>query len=752
MLPRAYVEMSSPPEVKRAAIVRRWHAYRRTSGAMAAFLGLASAIILGWPEVLVLAGLGVVIAVDATLALRSARVRTTLTIAADIVLTGLAMSAVGVPGVAVGVVVSYFVLVVAVLGEPRAGWRLGLLAASMGFVVTFGLDVLGLSEHPVQHTIVGGIIVVAVFGLSTVGVASEFARVTRRSDRSFGRRVEVADAISAASRALVAGDDVGAMAAALDVIRDATSTTVVFVERNVDDPKLGLCAVVEERSVDTPRPHASFDRSARMPWSIVPGARSHLDGGAPFFYRVEETRGTTYDRGGEAGIQVEVNLPIMVNGVWAGVVGAADGDPDRIWRTDDLMLLRSLADLTAALWERTDGSRARESLIGNLDRRLRFEEALASSSRALLGERSADLETALKSIGSAARVDEVWVTETVTDESGDPAARVAAAWAAPGIEATRDAELVVSYEAIPDVRRALQADEVAFWDDGETILVSVATTVAGAWHGSVSFARHENDALWTERDVAFYQTVANILSAFFERSANRARLEESLSSKDQLIATVSHELRTPLTAVVGLAEVLIAGGKSFGLEEHDQLMEIIASSSREMVDLVDDLLVAARSQDGSLPVFPERIDLSLLAQSVLSQLVVPDGVDVIIEDTDSVALADPVRVRQIIRNLLTNAFRYGDSPITVSVGKRDGAAYLDVHDRGSGVLPGDRDRIFDPYTRAESSRTVKDSVGLGLALSRRLANLMHGSLTYVVGEGTTFRLTVPLPDRETTQA
>lgn len=339
------------------------------------------------------------------------------------------------------------------------------------------------------------------------------------------------------------------------------------------------------------------------------------------------------------------------------------------------------------------------------------------------------------------------MTETVSANNGDPAARVAAVWAAPGVESVHDIGLVVPYEATPGVRRALQADEVAYWDDDGTNLVSVAITVAGAWYGSVSFARHENNTHWTERDVAFYQTITNILSAFFERSANRARLEESLASKDQLIATVGHELRTPLTAVVGLAEELITAGESFGIEERDQLMQIIASSSRRMVGLVDDLLVAARSQDGSLPVFPERIDLSLLAQSVLSQLSIPDGIEVIIEDTDSVAFADPVRVRQVIRNLLTNAFRYGDSPIAVSVGQHDGAAYLDVNDRGSGISLSDRDRIFEPYARAESSRTVKGSVGLGLALSRRLAHLMGGSLTYVDGAGTTFRLTLPLPER-----
>lgn len=93
----------------------------------------------------------------------------------------------------------------------------------------------------------------------------------------------------------------------------------------------------------------------------MPRARSHLEGGAPFFYRVEESQGTVYGRGGESGVQVEVGVPIVVNGVWAGLIGAADSDPDRVWRTDDLILLRTLA----------------------------------TSSRALLGEQAIDLEPAL---------------------------------------------------------------------------------------------------------------------------------------------------------------------------------------------------------------------------------------------------------------------------------------------------------------------------------------------------------------------
>ncbi len=694
---------------------------------------------------LLIAVLGAGIAIDATLALRNARSETTGTMVADILLTGAALVVAGVPGAGIGTVVAYFILLVAVVGESFKDWTVGLLAIAVGFVASFLPHVIGLHGQPLERSIVAGIVTVAVFGLATVGIVREFIKVNRVWNRSSGRQVEVADAISTASRVLVARDDVAAMGRALDAIRDAMNTSVVFVERNVEDPTHGLCAVVDDRSVDQHHVHPSFDRSAMMPWSVMPGARSHLEGGAPFFYRVEEARGTSYDRGGEFGIRAEVDVPIIVNGTWVGVIGAADDDVERTWRTDDLILLRTLADLTGALWEREESSRIRESLIGNLDGRLRYEEALAKASRTLLGEQSIDVSPALMAVGTAADVDEIYIAETVMAEDGTPGARIAAVWTTAGASPTHDVDDIVPYELIPEIRHAIQNNEVAFYDWKLSKWLIVAINVGGAWYGTVSFARSGIDSSWSDRDIAFCQTIADILGAFFERSQNRARLERSLSSKDHLIASVSHELRSPLTAVVGLADEIIIAGDAIGAEERVQLMEIILESSKEMADLVEDLLVSARSEDGTLPVFPERIDLSLLARSVISQMVVPERSEVIVRDEDCVAFADPVRVRQIIRNLLTNAIRYGTSPITVSVGHHEGHAFLDVHDAGAGIPDQDHERVFEPYERSDSSRAVQSSVGLGLALSRRLAELMDGSLTYVEGDGATFRLSVPLP-------
>jgi len=743
-LSRSHLDLPHESQSTRVAVTGRWHALRQVTGLITVFLAVTSGLILSWPAMAVVAVLGLGIAADAFLASKFKRAAIGPTLVADISFTGFALILADVPSAAVGVVVAYFVLVVAVLGRSSSSWWIGLYAIVVGAIASFvSLPFSPSVAHDVQ-SLVAGIIVVAVFGISTIAMVREFVVVSRRGTESTGRRIEIADAIARASRAMVADDDASAIAEALEPIREALDVSVVFIERNVEDPEIGLCAVVVERVVSAGNVHPSLDYQARVAWSEMPGARSHLEGGAPFLFRVEEARGTQYDRGGEAGLRVEVDVPIVQNDTWTGVVGAGDHDPERVWRTDDLVLLRTLADLTSAFWQRRDDAKIRDSLIGSLDGRLRFEEALARSSRVLLGGSSTNLAPALEAIGTAAKVDEVVITKTAADDSGEPLAEAIAVWVPKGAQPRTRVGDTVAYAEMPGVRDGLQRGETIEVNEGAESRLVAGIETGGGWFGSVAFVASSGTASWTPRMYAFARTIADIFGAFYERAENRARLEQSLTSKDQLIASVSHELRTPLTAVAGLAEELISYDQTFTSEERRQLLEVIAQESREMDSLVEDLLIAARSEDAAIPVFPETVDLSLLAHNVLADLPVPDGVSVSVADGPAAAFADPVRVRQIVRNLLTNAFRYGGPEVDISFDETDGRAFLEVHDDGQGIGPEDRDAVFLPYGRASGVATHKASVGLGLALSRRLAGLMDGSLDYVEGDGGTFRLGLPM--------
>jgi signal transduction histidine kinase len=747
-LPRTHVDTESATRPFEGPVVARWHELRRIGGLVAAGLAAISGIVLLWPAMAVVVALGLGVAVDATLALRSGRTSIVPTLVTDITLTGLALVAASVHPAAIGVVVAYYVLLLAVLAPSIRCWPIGLYAVAVGAAASVVPGLFASDAASTERSLVSGIIAVAVFGMSSIVIFREFALVRQRGTASTGRRIETADAIASASRALMALDEAKALASALESIRFAIGASVVFAERNVDDPDLGLAAVVVDRATDGSHQHASLDHQSKVPWSSMPGARTHLEGGAPFFYRVEEAQGTPSDRGGEGGLQVEVNVPIVMHEDWVGVIGAADTDPDRIWRTDDLVLLRTLADLTAAFWQRAEDGKIRDSLIGSLDGRLRYEEALAKASRALLGERSSELGPALDAVGAATDVDQVFITSTSANDSGDPVADVIEVWSSPGVDSAVYTGDAWPYSTKRLIRDAIQHGEMAHTHDQQSSQLVAGIEVGGAWFGSVGFVSTRHTRLWSGREESFLRTIAEMLGAFYERSQNRVRLEASLGSKDQLIASVSHELRTPLTAVVGLAEELREAGDGFPEAERKQLLGVIVEESSDMADLVEDLLIAARSDDGNIPVFPERVDLALLSQSVRSHLAIPDGVDVVIEDAASVAYADPVRVRQIIRNLLTNAFRYGGAEVSISFHTDHSLAYVDVHDSGDGINEDDQSTIFDPYGRAKAGVTVNASVGLGLTLSRRLAGLMGGQLEYIDGPGGTFRLGVPLPTAE----
>jgi signal transduction histidine kinase len=107
------------------------------------------------------------------------------------------------------------------------------------------------------------------------------------------------------------------------------------------------------------------------------------------------------------------------------------------------------------------------------------------------------------------------------------------------------------------------------------------------------------------------------------------------------------------------------------------------------------------------------------------------------------AWVDPLRFRQIVRNLLTNARRYGGANVTIRAGVDRAGIYVQVIDDGPGVPAGDRERIFQPYVRAAADSALPGSIGLGLPVSRRLARLMGGDLVYRHDAGSIFEIRLP---------
>lgn len=225
----------------------------------------------------------------------------------------------------------------------------------------------------------------------------------------------------------------------------------------------------------------------------------------------------------------------------------------------------------------------------------------------------------------------------------------------------------------------------------------------------------------------------------------KERLEEMVESKDRFIASISHELRTPLTAVVGLSQELDRNMHMFNAEDVAEFIHMISDQATELSHIIEDLLVAARADIGTLAVRPERLDVMATVEALTSPSLAYAGSErlpIIGEAPD--AFADGVRFRQVIRNLLTNARRYGGENVHVEVGTRRNLVTISVVDDGEGV-PEDRiEAIFEPYERAHSEPSQPGSVGLGLSVARQLTRMMGGDLSYTRVDGATrFEMSVP---------
>ena len=205
--------------------------------------------------------------------------------------------------------------------------------------------------------------------------------------------------------------------------------------------------------------------------------------------------------------------------------------------------------------------------------------------------------------------------------------------------------------------------------------------------------------------------------------ANEEATKELIKAKDQFIASISHELRTPLTAVVGLSAALL--DSELSADEHEEMMSLVSAQAEEMAFIVEDLLAAAQAQMGNVSISLSDVDLC----SEISTSIEGLGLDFGCSCSErSGAYADPVRVRQILRNLFTNLERYGGPNGRVLCGGIEDRVWIEVRDDGQGVPAHDAERIFETYATAHPG--VQASVGLGLAVSRQLAELMGGSLRY----------------------
>lgn len=225
----------------------------------------------------------------------------------------------------------------------------------------------------------------------------------------------------------------------------------------------------------------------------------------------------------------------------------------------------------------------------------------------------------------------------------------------------------------------------------------------------------------------------------------RQKLTESLDSKDHLVASVSHELRTPLTTIVGFSQLLDDPGSGLSTSDQSEMIHHITRESGALADIIEDLLVVSRVESDHLTVRKTPVDASTQFRGVVDRLASQASNKQFSINLEPISvLGDAGRIRQIARNLVDNAIRYGGDNVDVSMVDRASYVEMTVSDDGQEIPPDHRDRMFDPYERTSKQPGVTASVGLGLTVSRQLAHLMDGTLTFRRQHGRNlFILTLP---------
>lgn len=225
--------------------------------------------------------------------------------------------------------------------------------------------------------------------------------------------------------------------------------------------------------------------------------------------------------------------------------------------------------------------------------------------------------------------------------------------------------------------------------------------------------------------------------------AENARANRALDAKTEFLSTVSHELRTPLTSIRASLDMAMAGAFGAMPEKSTQVLGIAQRNATRLSTLIDELLDLQKIEVGKMKFDFCNVQLAgLVSDAVSDNQSYADELDVTLKmlpvDTDITVRADPMRLEQVITNLLSNAAKFSEpgSEITLGVTATADQVRISVADHGVGVDPADHARIFDSFSQLDNTDTRKvNGTGLGLNISKRIVEAHGGLINFEPNEG-----------------
>lgn len=237
--------------------------------------------------------------------------------------------------------------------------------------------------------------------------------------------------------------------------------------------------------------------------------------------------------------------------------------------------------------------------------------------------------------------------------------------------------------------------------------------------------------------------------------AENLRIQETNRVKSLFLANMSHELRTPLNAIIGFAELLESGAVPAESPKHAQFLGHISRSGQHLLGLINDVLDLSKVDAGKLAFLPEPVSLSHAVEEVMLGLQNTSSgksQTLLTEFDPAIATveADPIRLRQVLYNYLSNAVKFTPAGGSITVRTRAEGEHhfrVEVQDTGPGIAPQDIERLFVEFQQLDEGFTRKhQGTGLGLALTKRLVQAQGGSVgvSSTVGQGSCFHFVLPL--------
>ena len=289
--------------------------------------------------------------------------------------------------------------------------------------------------------------------------------------------------------------------------------------------------------------------------------------------------------------------------------------------------------------------------------------------------------------------------------------------------------------------------------------------------GGETHVQHRSDGRWirvSERKTANGGVVATYadITELKQHEAELADLVEKLQiardaaneanrTKSSFLANMSHELRTPLNAIIGLTEMMVSNAARFGTEKAQEPLQRVNRAGRHLLGLINEVLDLSKIEAGKLELHPESVDLVPLIDEVIGtarQLAEQNKNRLVVECQESLGplTVDPMRLRQILLNLLSNACKFTkEGEVALRARKvADGRSWIEfaVSDTGIGMTEEQQQKLFEEFSQADAVTARRfGGTGLGLAITRKLARLMGGDVTVASEPGKGSIFTVRLP-------